>query len=389
MSERLEPRRLFNPDRLDAAMDSAGLDGVVAHSKRNFFYLSGFPSLDYLIDAESASYVLVPRDPARQAAVTIGMSERMGLEDYSLWIPDPILVGRFYIKHGPTAEFDTAGSSWEGMLLAIRRAGLEQARLGLELEQLPVGLHRRLREELPGLQVADCSKLLREVRMVKTPEEVWRIRVACEATEEAIKEARARVRPGQTEREVAQRIAAAMVERGVEVLYVQVATPAVAGLGGPSDRVIEKGDVIRTDVAAVYQGYHSDLGRGFAVGSATDEQFHYYEVAHQALRAGVDAVRPGVPAEAIFNSAMRVWKESGHPEVQRHHVGHGLGLQAHESPMLRPGVSTGLEEGMVLAVEVPCYYYGKGGFAPEDNLVVTTDGSALFTTAESHLPVIA
>lgn len=224
--------------------------------------------------------------------------------------------------------------------------------------------------------------------MVKTPEEIRRIRVACEATERAIDAAVPRVRPGMTERDVAQLIATEMVARGVEVLYVQVASPAVAGLGGPSDRVIEKGDVVRTDVAAAYMGYHSDLGRGFAVGSATDGQKEYYRIAREALQAGIDAVRVGSPAEAVFSAAMSAWERSGHPEVRRHHVGHGLGLQAHEGPMLKPGIRTPIRPNMVLAVEVPCYIFEQGGFAPEDNLVVRAEGLEVLTQAPLELPVV-
>lgn len=388
ITAKTEAARLFDEQRLRAAMETAGLNAVVAHSKRNFYYLSGFPSLDYLIDAESANFVVVPCDPTKQAAVTVPMSERMTLRDVPVWVPQRILCGNFYIKQGPAVDGLTAPSTWEGLLLAIREAGLAEGRIGFELELLPQPLHRRLQDACPQLEILDCSPLIRDLRMVKTSEEVRRIRFACEATEQAIDEAMPQVHPGMTERDVARKIATGMVERGAEVLYVQVATPAAAGLGGPSDRAIEKGDVVRADVAAVYLGYHSDLGRGFAVGSATQAQKEYYRIAREALRAGIAAVQIDEPVELAFRSAMAVWERLGHPEVRRHHVGHGIGLQAHEAPMIRPGTQTRVEAGMVLAVEVPCYIYGEGGFAPEDNLVVTPDRNILFTNAPVELPVI-
>lgn len=388
IAEQTEAQKLFDDHRLRLAMDAAGLDAVVAHSKRNFYYLSGFPSLDYVIDAESANFVVVPRDPSKDAAVTVPMSERMTLNDVPIWIPRRVLCGSFYIKDGPEFGDSTAATTWDGLVLVLREAGLERCRVGFELELLPHPVYQNLRRTFPELEVVDCSPLLRQVRMVKTSEEIRRIRVACEATERAIDAAIPRVRPGMTERDVAQLIAAEMVARRVEVLYVQVAAPAAAGLGGPSDRVIEKGDMVRADVAAVYMGYHSDLGRGFAVGSATPAQKEYYKIAREALRTGIEAVRVHSPAEAVFSAAMSAWERLGHPEVRRHHVGHGLGLQAHEGPMLRPGVTTPIEANMVLAVEVPCYIFQQGGFAPEDNLVASEQGLEVLTDAPAELPVV-
>ena len=379
---------LFELGKLASAMDDVGVSAIVAHSRRNFFYLSGFTSLDYSIEAEAANYVIVPRDPGHPAIVTIPASEALSLQDEPIWVPRKIICGNFYIKDLPPGVESRAPDTWDGLVLGLREAGLDSGRVGFELEQLSVASHQRLRDALPKLELVDVSPVLRRLRMTKTSEEIRRVRVACAATEDAIDSAIARVRPGATEREIACLISEGMISRGVDVLYAQVSTGAAAGLGGPSDRVVRSGDVVRTDVAGVYKGYHSDLGRGFAIDRATPVQRGYYRVAYEALQGGIAAVRIGAPVDVVFPAAMSAWARAGHPEVKRHHVGHGIGLQAHESPMVRPGSTQIIEAGMVLAIEVPCYVYNVGGFAPEDNLVVGVTGLEVLTQAPSEMPIV-
>jgi Xaa-Pro aminopeptidase len=189
-----------------------------------------------------------------------------------------------------------------------------------------------------------------------------------------------------TERELATRIALGIVKRGAEVLYVQAGTgAAAAGRYLPTDRKINRGDIIRTDVCAVVEGYHSDLGRCYVVGEPTPEQERTYGTAYRALQAGLAALKPGARAREVFDSALAVWHQSGFEQVRRHHVGHGLGLEPHEPPVLRPDNETLIEPGMVIAVEVPYYVYGFGGFAPEDVVVVEDGGNIQFSHAPAEL----
>lgn len=191
-----------------------------------------------------------------------------------------------------------------------------------------------------------------------------------------------------TERELAQSIAHELVSRETDILYVQVATGAVAGLGLPTERTIDRGDVVRVDVAATYKGYVSDLGRSFAVGTSSPEKQELYQVARRALEAGIAAAQLGQAVNDIFESSMAVWADAGCAHVKRHHTGHGLGLQAHEAPMIKPGNTDILQAGIVLAVEVPYYVQGLGGFAPEDVIVLSDEGSTRLTHAPAELPVI-
>ena len=379
---------LFDVARLESAMQEAEIDALAAHSRRHFYYLSSFLSLDYVIDARSKSFIVLPRDVISSAVTTIPTWEAMSLHSTPIWVPDKVFAGQFYVKDGPSLEGPQEASTWDALVRALSSRGLGDACVAFELDQLSVATYDRLRATFPDMRIVDASPLLHRVRMLKTPEEVRRIRVACEITEEATDEAVLNMRPGMTEKTLAEAIGAGIVSRGAEVLYIQVATGQAAGLHLPTDREIKKGDIIRTDIAAVVKGYNSDLGRSYVVGPPTEEQAEIYAIAYQALQAGIEAVRPGVPGKKIFEASMAAWADAGYTHVRRHHVGHGIGLEAHEEPVLRPTTETPIEPGMVLAIEVPYYVYQLGGFAPEDILVVEDDGNTLFSHAPAELPVV-
>ncbi|MEX2015304.1 MAG: Xaa-Pro peptidase family protein, partial [Candidatus Hydrogenedentales bacterium] len=300
-----------------------------------------------------------------------------------------VVYGNYYVKDAPKLD-GAAASAFDALVGMIKQADAENGRIGYELDHLPVSLHARLREALPGTTMVDASPIFRELRTIKTPEEVDRVRRATQITEEAIDEAFARIRVGTTEKEVAAWINEGVIARGADPLYVTLgaAGRGAYGVGYPTDRAFVAGEVIRADVSARYGHYHSDLGRCCVVGSATAEQTEYYRVAYEALQAGIGAVAAGRPIGEVFAAAIKVPHTSGHPEFQRHHIGHGIGLQAHEWPFLKPGVNDSIRAGMVLAVEVPYYVYGLGGFSPEDILVVKEDGVELFSHAPAKLPVV-
>jgi Xaa-Pro aminopeptidase len=139
--------------------------------------------------------------------------------------------------------------------------------------------------------------------------------------------------------------------------------------------VIEKSDALRVDAGAIFDHYVADICRVCVVGDEpTAEQREYYEVSLKAVHAAMDLIRPGAKVSDLVRAAMQVPINLGHPNFKRHHVGHGIGLQVHEWPYLMLTNDQALEANMVLAIEVPYYVYGLGGFAPEDNVLVTEDG---------------
>jgi Xaa-Pro dipeptidase len=142
------------------------------------------------------------------------------------------------------------------------------------------------------------------------------------------------------------------------------------------------------DWGATYDGYCSDLTRTFAIGNVDDELRKIYETVKTANEAGRAAGKPGSPAAVVDQAARGVIEKAGYGKFFTHRTGHGLGMEAHESPYMFGENPQVLEPGMVYTVEPGIYLPDHGGVRIEDNVVVTEDGSRTLTSFPREFTVL-
>ena len=249
---------------------------------------------------------------------------------------------------------------------------------------------RRLAERLPSLSLVDGTAALAGARAVKGPWELECLARALVIAEEAVNEVLQVLKPGVGEREAAALYEAEVAKRGGEPSATRIAMGERSALpaADPSTRELRPGDLVRLEVGCVFKGYRADLARTAVMGEPTQLQ----EARHAAILAGeqaaIDAIRHGVTAGAVFDAAMRALSEAGLSGYRRHHVGHGIGLDAVEPPWLGPGVATTLETGMVLRVETPYDEHGWGGLGVSDTALVTATDARVLNRSERGLIVL-
>ncbi|MEU7885227.1 aminopeptidase P family protein [Microbispora bryophytorum] len=273
---------------------------------------------------------------------------------------------------------------------ALLKRGQGAARVAVEADHMPVGLFQRLAAEHAGL--VPVGGLVEAVRAVKDEGEIAALRRACAITDEAFSLVVERVAPGVTEREIARWLEAAMVELGAD----KPAFDSIVASGpngsiphhSPSDRPVERGDLVTMDFGARYDGYHADMTRTVAVGPPATWQRDLYDLVRQAQRAGRHAVRAGATAHEVDAAARDVIAEAGHAERFGHGLGHGVGLEIHELPFLGPGKTGRLEDRVPITVEPGVYLPGRGGVRIEDTLVTRGDGPELLTLTTKELLVL-
>src|SRR5690606_17698298 len=154
------------------------------------------------------------------------------------------------------------------------------------------------------------------------------------------------------------------------------------------DGVLARGDVIRFDVGCLLDGYHSDIARNFALGDPGERALRLYDAMLAGEDAAFRAMRPGVTAAHVFETAVQAVRDAGVPDYRRHHVGHGVGLEVYDVPLLGPRDTTVLETGMTFEVETPFYEVGLAGLQPEDTVVLREDGPELLTTLSRKLEIV-
>ncbi|GAA2048620.1 Xaa-Pro peptidase family protein [Williamsia deligens] len=259
----------------------------------------------------------------------------------------------------------------------------------LALQGVPAGSALAVSDAVPALHLlplADrngalpvlATEVLRTLRMSKDDAEVEALRRAGAAIDRVHARVGEWLRPGRTERAVADDITAAIIAEGhtrAEFVIVGSGPNGADPHHEVSDRVIEAGDIVVVDIGGpVDPGYFSDSTRTYSVGAPTSDIAERCAVLERAQQAAVEAVRPGIPAEAVDAAARQVLVDAGLGEWFIHRTGHGIGLSVHEEPYIVGGNDTVLSEGMAFSIEPGIYFPGQWGARIEDIVIVTADG---------------
>jgi len=280
--------------------------------------------------------------------------------------------------------------------------GLERGRLGFELGDcmtlgVSVNDFLRLRELMPHARLVDGSAVIRRLMSVHTPEEIDRVRKACQAGVWIHNQVPAVLRPGMTEREFLAGLAELFRSHYGQGYHYQaegawdVRNPATGDSNffhtAVTDRAFKKGDLINRAFSGVtYRGYAGDCDRCWYIGEPPEIVRHWYRTAWEANQAMAELIRPGVRCSEVYAACARVEKENGLPERLTGRVGHGLrntgGLSVH------PDNHTILEPNMIISVE--CMFgHEYGWYDVEDQYLVTETGhEILHERAPEEMPLI-
>lgn len=245
--------------------------------------------------------------------------------------------------------------------------------------------------EQAGVSAADAldiGDLFLNLRARKEPGEIANMRRAIEISEDALKATMAWARPGMTERQIADRLGAEMLDRGAHGLaFLTVLSGDKSGLphGDSDDRVWGEDEFLLIDFGARYQDYPADITRTFCYGRPTAQMRAMYEAVYQANKVAREFARPGVTCEAVDQVARAAIENAGLGQYFIHRLGHGLGLSVHELPNIVQGNQQALEPGMVFTIEPGVYIPGVGGVRIEDNVVVTETGIDVLTSYPREL----
>lgn len=239
------------------------------------------------------------------------------------------------------------------------------------------------RRTLKGVSFKDASGCVEQQRARKSRTEIARIRKACALADKAMQRLRRSRVTGRTEREVAWMLETMMRESGSEALPFEIIVASGPRSSMPhglaTDRVIGSGELIVVDLGARVEGYCSDMTRTFATGALSARQEEIYRIVQEAQRLGVAAARPGAKAARVDEAAREYIDAAGYGDAFGHSAGHGVGLEAHELPVLAARSTDLLEAGMTVTVEPGIYLERTGGVRIEDTVLVGVRGPETLT----------
>ena len=275
---------------------------------------------------------------------------------------------------------------------------LEQAkawRVGVE-DTLTLGFFRKLERAIEDAALPCTLAMahgdLVEMRAVKDADEIAQMRAAQAVTDEAFSHMCGVIRPGVTEMQLRAELDNYMLTHGADTLSfatIVASGPNTANPHAqPGQREVQKGDFVLMDYGAGLGDYRSDMTRTVVVGQPTDRQLEIYNLVRSTHEACAAMIRPGVLGSDVHALATRLITEAGYGDCFKHGLGHGVGIEIHEQPMLNRADRHHLVPGNVVTVEPGVYIPGFGGVRLEDYGVVTQDGFEPFTASTHELVVI-
>jgi Xaa-Pro aminopeptidase len=301
----------------------------------------------------------------------------------------------------------------------LRDSGfLDLKKIGLEMDVLPANLYLRYQQTFPDYAWADVSGVIQKLRMIKTPYEVEQIRRAARILHKGYTELKEIIREGMTELEIDGRLALIARREGhmgilrmrgwnQEMTYAHVLsgdsgstvsfldsphggsgnTPAMAQ--GASFRRIGKNEPIGIDYGVGINGYLADQFRTYVVGDLPTDLMRAHDCSVEIHSLFVKEARPGVSCANLYRLALKTAEKAafgehfmGHGEGRVRFIGHGLGLEIDEYPVIAPRFDQRLEPGIVIALEPKFVFPGKGVVGLEDDYLVTSTGVERLTLTD-------
>ena len=369
--------------RCQQLMHEQQLDALLLTTEPNVRYFSGFFS-QFWESPTRPWFLLVPREGMPIAIIPeIGYSGMAStwLEDIRTW-------------PAPRPEDDGITLLTEAIRELSRRFGRLGVPLGHEtLLRMPAGDYRRLEQALQPLEMVDSAPLLRRLRNIKSAEEIAKIRYICAVTSDAFEALPTSLRSGESERQNCQRFRIDLLQRGADHSPYLISGSGPGGydsiIMGPSDRVLDAGDVLIIDTGSTFDGYFSDFDRNFAFGRADDALRQAYRTVYQATEAGFAAARPGARMCDLWQAMWQVLEAGGALGNDVGRMGHGLGMQLTEGPSVTPQDQTPLEPGMIVTLEPGMTFASGKQMVHEENLLITEDGADMLSRrAPADIPVI-
>jgi Xaa-Pro aminopeptidase len=363
--------------RLQAVAREHGWQALLLVSPENVAYAAGFvvPSQPLMRWRHAVCIVPAAAEPSLMVVdmETTTVRDRLGsveVTTYNEFTDDPM----------------------QTLAATLERQGLSTARLGIELEYVSAADFARLQSFLPSATWQPCDRAVAQTRVIKTPAEIEHLRALSRLTDATIYAALTSIHAGMTEMDIAGRLTRGIFERGADNFKLLiVATGERSGYPnvGPTDRALEPGDLIRTEIFGVQAGYHAGVCRTAVVGEPSDEQRRIWSILIRCRDLVLGEIRPGASAAHIYGLFSDYFAEVGFPPIS--FVGHGIGVHLHEEPYIgRYGDAT-LQAGMVLGIE-PLLYAPGMGLQNKDMVLVTDDGCELLsnvTPAEELIRVPA
>ena len=351
--------------RLKRRIADQGLDAIIATSPENVTYVSGFvvPSQS-LMRWRHAAVIITSDGQISMIAIDMEattVKAHAGIDDlriYREFTDDPM----------------------DKVADALKDLKLDRGKIGIELEFLPAKDFATLHRNLPDVQWVAADPTFNKARQVKTPNELALLRSLSKLTDKALGDALTSAKVGMSEMELAATLLTSLFGGGAESYKLMIIASGERSQFpnvGPTDRKLQKGDIIRMEIFGQKSGYLTGVCRTAVVGDATPEQYKIWSNLSECKYLVMDLIKPGASCPEVYRKFLQKFSELGFEPIS--FVAHGIGLHLHEEPYMGRYGNETIEAGMVGAFEPLVYIPGRFGMQNKDMFCVSENGCELLS----------
>ncbi|HSW35578.1 MAG TPA: Xaa-Pro peptidase family protein [Candidatus Limnocylindrales bacterium] len=338
------------------------VDAVLITNPYNRFYLSGFDgSSGVLMISSEKAYLVTDFRYTEQAAAQAPLFEIVRWQDDLYNSLVPIIVN----------------NGWQ--------------KLGFESKHVVHFSYGEMNARLP-VELVPLEHTVETQRARKDQQEIATLRQGAAALDQAFEYVKSVLEPGRTEKEVALALESYLRRQGAEgVPFPFIVASGKRGAmphGVASSKAMGRGELVTIDFGAIFFSYATDMTRTVSLGEPAERQRAVYDVVNLARQKATEAVKPGMKGSAVDAVAREIIGDAGFGEYFGHGLGHGVGLETHEQPVLNTRSETVLVPGMVVTIEPGIYIPDWGGVRIEDMILVTEQGFEILTRSPHELAVI-
>ena len=362
-------------EKFKAALDDSEYDAVLVFGPDNLQYLSGAHLPFTYSYPERSMALLWPK--GKEPVCVCPVEWESSFRNLS-WVGKTVGYTEMPSDHTPVVD---------AIVELANSAGVSSGRVGIDTDRVPLPLYEALEGALPKAKLAPCDRWLRELRVVKTEEEVELLEDLAYRCDHAIFGVAHHVLVTSTRSEMSlsEEIRVHAMERELDVIGHHSVGPSASGehakkfwplapkYGIGFDKHLKPGEYVRMELRTSLDGYWSEGTRMMVMGKPTNEQLAAYKALVKLRKAATAAIKPGVKCNSVYEAVKEMAAEKGVELVPSLGVGHGVGVTSYEPPYLTASDDAELKSGMVVVLS-PVIRGPSGEIMMSKDTVVVEDG---------------
>ncbi|MDH8713517.1 Xaa-Pro peptidase family protein [Staphylococcus epidermidis] len=391
---------MYNVCELENMFKELDYDTYIATTKENIQYLSGFsPVCKVLRPYTSDVFIIVHRSVPNKIHIVHSKGEIDQVLDSYSDVGFVNTYGEFYredenkyrktIDDVKLEEFSSEENNYPNAIEGLKNIleKLHSKKILIDEEGLTHAKYKIIAEKLNVYEMKDASYYLKKVRSIKTDVEIKLLQKSSNILEQAILDVTELKLPT-NEEEIVKTFNTSIAKNGgiSNLPMIKIGEHSVGGQRQPKENIIfNEHNFVWFDCDISYKGYWADVARILTTNKNAYVNKEYYSILLNAQKKAIDFIKPGMKAKDVYKFVMNYVRKNGIPHYKRQHVGHGIGLEPYELPVLSPYNEETIEENMVLCIETPYYEYGVGAIHVEDLVLIQKNKNIVLNKTNGNI----